>query len=116
MPISSDSYNVQIPQLGFANCELRRNVADIMFLYDLLNGHTYSPELLSLINFNIPNRTLRKPKLFFVPFYKNNYSSASYFPRVLSLANNIADHLDFFFMSRDIFKQNVYTALSLVVI
>jgi hypothetical protein len=116
MPISRDLYNVQIPQLGFSNCKLRRNVSDIIFLYDLLNGHTYSPGLLSLINFNIPNRTSRKFKLFFVPFYKNNYSSTSFFPRVLSLANIIPDHIDFFFMSRDMFKQNVYTSLSLVVI
>lgn len=60
MPISRHLYNVQIPLLDFSNCELRRNVAVIKFLYDLLNGHTYSPELLSLINFNIPNRILRK--------------------------------------------------------
>jgi len=67
-----------------------------MFLSDLLNCHTCSPELSSIINFNIPNHTLRKSKLFFAPFYKINYSSISFFPRVLSLANLITDHIDFF--------------------
>jgi len=41
-------------RLGITSCDLRRNVADIMFLNDiLLNGLIYSPELLSHIGFNI---------------------------------------------------------------
>jgi hypothetical protein len=33
--------------------------------------------------------------------------SASFFPKVLTLANGIANKVDFFFMSRQVFKQNV---------
>lgn len=64
---------------------------------------TDSPELLlSIIHFNIggSNYCFRSSKLFFVPFNKNNCSSASYFPRVVSLANFIADHIDYFHVTK----------------
>jgi len=58
-------------------------VEDTMFIYDLLNGHIFSPDLLSMIEFNITNHRLRNSNLFHVPFHKNNYSSTSFFPRAL---------------------------------
>lgn len=115
IPISRDSYNLQITQLGITSCDLRRKVADIMFLYDLLNGLIYSPELLFLIGFNIHTHGVRKPDLFHVSLTKNNYTSPSFFPRALSLANCIAEYVDFFSMSRIVFRQNVYMALNLIV-
>jgi len=75
MPISRDSYNLQILQLEFASFGLRRNVVDIMFIYYLLNDLIDSTELLSLISFNIINNCLRKNNLFQVTYYKNNYLS-----------------------------------------
>jgi len=30
---------MQISELGLVYCELRRKVIDIMFIFDLLNGH-----------------------------------------------------------------------------
>lgn len=78
-----------------------------MFIYDLLSGHIPSPVLLSIIEFNITNHRLRN-----VPFHKNNYSSKSFFPRALKLANVITVHVDCFFMSRIVFNRNVYLALN----
>lgn len=86
-----------------------------MFLYDLLNGHIFSPDLLSMIEFNTTNHRLRKSNLFHVPFYNNNYSSTSYFPRALKLANLIVDHVDFFCMSCNVFKRNLYLVVNDVV-
>jgi len=60
MHISKDLYSLQISQLLLTYCKLRRNVADIILLYDLLNGYIHSSELLSLIHFNIQKRCLRK--------------------------------------------------------
>lgn len=110
--ISKNSYNMRMSELSFISCEVRRKVADIMFIYDLLNGHIFSPDLLSMIAFNTANHCLRKSNLFHVPFYNNNYSSTFYFPRALKLANLIVDHVDFFFMSRNVFKRNVYLVLN----
>jgi len=68
-----------------------------------------------MIEFNTTNHRLRKSNLFHVPFYINNYSSTSYFSRALKLANLIVDHVDFFFMSRNVFKRNVYLVVNDVV-
>ena len=68
-----------------------------------------------MIEFNITNHRLRNSNLFHVPFYKNNYSSISFFPRALKLANLITEHVDFFFMLRTVFNRNVYLALNLIV-
>ena len=113
--ILKNSYNLRMSEFSFVSCEVRRKVVDIMFIYDLLNGHIFSPDLLSMIKFNTENHCLRKSNLFHVPFYINNYSSTSYFPRALNLANFAVDHVDFFFMSRNIFKRNVYLVLNDVV-
>lgn len=113
--ISKNSYNMRMSKLSFISCEVRRKVADIMFIYHLLNGHIFSPDLLSMIAFNTANHCLRKSNLFHIPFYNNNYSSTSYFSRALKLANLIVDHVDFFFMSRNVFKRNVYLVLNDVV-
>jgi len=111
--ISNNSCNLQITELGFISLDVRRKVADIMFVNDLLNGHIFSPKLLSMIEFNITNPHLRNSDLFHVPFYKNNYSSTSFFPRALKLADLITEHIDFFSMSRIVFNRNVYLALNL---
>jgi len=68
-----------------------------------------------MIEFNITNHRLRNSDLLHVPFYKNNYSITSFFPRALKLANLITEHVDFFFMSRIVFNRNVYLALNLIV-
>lgn len=103
---------MQISQLGIVSCDLRRYVADIIFLYDLLNGLIYSPELLSHIGLNVQTHILRKSNFLYVSLSKNNYTSTSFFPRALSLANSIMDHVDFLAMSRFVFRQNVYLALN----
>lgn len=55
------------------SCRVEKNCrAEIYDLY--LNGFIDSPELLSIIGFNVTtNHCLRKSSLFHVPFYKNNY-------------------------------------------
>lgn len=56
-----------------------------MFIYELLNGLIGFKELIYLIGFNITNHCLRKNNLFHVSFYKNNYTSSSFFPKSLNL-------------------------------
>lgn len=91
LPISN---NLQISHVGFASCELRTSVADIVFFFDLLSGFIYSPKFLSMNGFKTPNRCLRKTNFFQVSFYRNNYSFASFFNWTLKLA--IADRIKFF--------------------
>lgn len=63
-------------------CEIRRNVAKIMFIYDLLNGSINSLKLPYMFAFNVTNHCLKS--FFHIPFHKHNYSFASFFPRALS--------------------------------
>jgi hypothetical protein len=78
-----------------------------------LNGHIFSPDLLSMIEFNITNHRLRNSNLLHVSFHKNNYSSTSFFPRALKQANIITDHVDFFFIYCIVFNRNIiYLALN----
>ncbi|KAF0760449.1 MI domain-containing protein [Aphis craccivora] len=86
--------------------EVRRNLADIMFIFDILNGFVICPEILALINFRIPRKSTRNLDLFKIPFYKTNIGTNSFLPRVLFLANIISATLDFFNMSRYTFKAN----------
>lgn len=66
---------MSIKELGFISCDIRKKVADIMFIYDLLNFHIHSPELLSMICFNITRHRLRKVNLFHIPFNRFNYGT-----------------------------------------
>jgi len=84
----------------------RRKVADLMILYDILNGNIDSTELFSMIGFNFGNHRWRKNNLFHVPFCYNNYNFDTYFSKVLLLANQISVYIEFLQMSRNVFKQN----------
>jgi len=92
--------------------EVRRNLADIMFIFDILNGFVICPEILALINFRIPRKSTRNLDLFKIPFYKTNIGTNSFLPRVLFLANIISATLDFFNMSRYTFKANTLIILN----
>jgi len=46
-------YHLQSTYLGVSLCELRRKVADLMFLFDLLNGKKDSYELIAMVGFNV---------------------------------------------------------------
>jgi len=95
---------------GSRLCDLRRNVADIMFLYDLLNGFIYSPELLSHTGFNVQTHGLRNSNLFHVFLCKNNYSSPE-----ICLWQTLLRIMSIFLLCHviGIFRQNVYMTLSL---
>lgn len=63
--------------------ELGRIVADITFICDPLNSSIYFSILLSMIGSDLTNYYLKTPNWFHIQFYKHNYSSASFFPRIL---------------------------------
>lgn len=113
MSIDREQYNLHA--LGITLCKLRRKVADLMFLYELLNGSIDSSELLAIVGFSFINHYTRSNKLFYIPFYYNNHSSGTFFPGFLFLPNKIVNNVDFFFMSGKIFNRNV-TCIQLKVV
>lgn len=83
-----------------------------MFIYDSLNGFVHSPELLSIISFNVTNYSTRKSNLFHIEFYKRNYSSAYFLPRALLSADHIVLTLSVFILRYKIFLNKPYNKLS----
>lgn len=49
--------------LGLDTLERRRKIQQSLFIAKLLNGETDAPELLSMLNFRVPNRSLRNTTL-----------------------------------------------------
>lgn len=70
--------------------------SDLMFLYDLLNNKIDSPELVSMVDFHTSVINIRRNRLFNVQICSNNYSLASNFLQILTLANKIANFVDSF--------------------
>ncbi|KAF0747408.1 putative RNA-directed DNA polymerase, partial [Aphis craccivora] len=58
---------------------------------------SFFPWVVLTLEITVPTRS---HNLFVVPTFTTNYNSASFFPRVLTLANSIANKVDFFLMSK----------------
>jgi hypothetical protein len=77
----------------------RREIADISFIYKLINGITDDPDLLKCIPFTIPAYNNRSTSLFYIPVYSTNYLKNSPIPRAMALCNKLSTRVDFFFSS-----------------
>lgn len=64
---------------------MRREQADIVFLFKSLNNLIDSPNILSSISFNVQPRVLRNNKLFFEAFFRTNLGRNSPINRITSL-------------------------------
>jgi hypothetical protein len=65
----------------------RRVNANLSFLYKLLNNSIDAPDLLSEVNFRVPNLHSRSPAPFYVPFHHTNYGRNQPIHRMMRLAN-----------------------------
>jgi len=54
-PLTNESFKTIQESIDLDSLQLRRQVADIIFNYDLLNESTVCPELLTLINIRVPS-------------------------------------------------------------
>lgn len=111
LPFSRDSIIPIQVSLDLDSLSLRRNLTDIMFIFDIINGFVLCPELLVMIGFRIPRLYTRNLDLFVIPHYRTNSGAFSFLPRALRLANLISHHLDFFNSTRVNFKLNTVLLL-----
>ncbi|KAL3276296.1 hypothetical protein HHI36_024194 [Cryptolaemus montrouzieri] len=65
----------------------RRQVFDLCFLYRLLNGSVECPDLLSMVELNIPARPTRHTPILRVRMHRNNYANNFFLYRTIKLAN-----------------------------
>ncbi|KAF0758131.1 transformation/transcription domain-associated protein-like, partial [Aphis craccivora] len=96
IPFSRDSIiPIQESLQDLDSLSLRRNLTDIMFIFDIINGFILCPELLVMIGLRISRLYTRNLDLFVIPHYRTNSGAFSFLPRTLRLANLISHHLDF---------------------
>ncbi|KAI5727912.1 hypothetical protein M8J77_008580 [Diaphorina citri] len=85
---------------------IRREMYDIITLYNILNSKIDTPELLQSVNINVPGYvTTRSTMPFRPPFVRTNYLQNSPIIRFQRSANLIREHLDLFFTSASAIKQ-----------
>lgn len=102
--LNSLEFTVPIPSYG-SRCLLitlktlvaRRNIASIMFLYGIISGAVDCPELLSLIRFNAPSRSLRQFYTFNIETHLTNYALNEPINRSMILFNSVCYHIDLSF-------------------
>ena len=91
--------------VSISTLENRRIYHKLCFIFKLVNGLVDAPDLLSMIYFNIPVRTVRSPYVFFVPYHRRNYALHSPLNSMILLANQYCKNLEFFGVSFNRFKR-----------
>ena len=80
----------------------RRKIADMTFLFNLVNGSTDCTELVSKIGLRVPSAFLRKPNLLHIPSVHCTYRQNSYMIRASRTYNSMCQDVDI-----DLFYTNV---------
>jgi hypothetical protein len=96
-------------ELLLPDLQVRRCVADILFLAKLINGQLDCPLLLSQVDFRIPSRT-RLRDLFSRRHYQRSYDFHGPLARMMRLGNGFCDTFDFFNDSPAIMRRCVLAA------
>ena len=89
--------------------ESRRNITDLCNLNKVYNNNLNSPYIVSQILINVPNRQLRRNRLF-TANYRINVRKNTFIPRVLLLANSYPD-IDIFERDKQVFKRKVISKI-----
>jgi len=90
--------------LGLDCLFIKLNLADIMFVFDILNEHVFCPELLAIIGFQISPLDTRNLDLFVIPHYRTNSEANSFLSRAIQLAEKYPFHLIFLILHVIILK------------
>lgn len=87
-------YDNRCNLLGILELSNRRKLQGIIFIKDIMDSNIDSPELLSILPFRIPTRSLRETHLFAIPFHRTNYGMNEPMTRCLQTFNWIANSVD----------------------
>lgn len=105
------SYEPLLLYLNIDTLQNRRIKSDISFLFKLLNGYIYCPDLLSNISFLVPGHSTRQTDTFYVPFQRTLYGKNAPLIRCMQHVNNF--NLDLFICysvsSFNLYLRNFFT-------
>lgn len=100
------SYELRLLKLNMESLNVRRKVAAVLFVADLLCSRTDAPSILQRVNINVNSyrSALRNRKFLSVQYHRTNYGKFEPINRLLSEFNESAELFDFH-ISRDVFKK-----------
>ena len=81
-------------------------LADLSFLFRIINGDIDCPRLLGLIKFSALSRPLRYTPLFRVKFFRTNVRQSDPITRVCMRGSEVADRINFFGPSLEVFRRS----------
>jgi len=98
-PFSKNTINLLQESLAFDSLSTRRDLADIMFIFDILNGYVLCPGLLTMLGFRILLLFTCNRDLFVIPHYRTNsvYRSILFSPQSSSISQYNLLYTRFFF-------------------
>lgn len=110
------SYKTGIPAIEFSATQARvqfniqklstrRNHADVVLIYKIMNNVIKCSDLLSRFALSVPVRSTRSIQMFAVSFHRCNYGKSSPISRITAVANNV--QIDFFSNSLNQFKSKL---------
>jgi hypothetical protein len=94
--VPHSSYQPLLNTFNIQSLANRRKVNDLLFLFKLLNGFFFCPELLSFLNFSVPQVRTRSSIIstFYINNHKTNYALSAPINRMMAIAND--EQIDFF--------------------
>lgn len=107
----SHDYTELWKMFAIPKMEVRFLYIDLMFLYKIINGFIYCPEILSRIDFFVPTRQLRSSPLFRVNTTSSEFAENCLYARIFREANSVSNRLDFFSHSIERFSAELRALL-----
>jgi len=81
------SYLPLLTVLNMESQEIRRKRLDLCFIFKLLNGQVYCPNLISNLSFLVPSRSTKQLNTFYVPLQSTNYGKNAPMNKCMELVN-----------------------------
>lgn len=88
-------YSFRCSLIGIQSLELRRNNALAYFVFDVLRNYIDAPNLLCLLNFNVPCHNFRFFNFFKIKYHRTQYGRNGPVSQMCIQFNNIAHLFDF---------------------
>lgn len=103
-PYNSSNYENICKKHHLIPLHKRRQIADITYILNILNGNIDCPELLAKLSFNTPSRSKRYFPPLSIPFSSRNYRKNSFLLRAGKSLNELTKERDI-----DVFNSNITT-------
>ena len=95
-PMIGFPHNTLLERFQLKSLQERRSLADLQFLYKLINGLIDSPEILQLLDLHTPRLSSRNPQTFYLVRPRINVAKFSPLRRACNTYNTIQDQCDIF--------------------